>query len=80
MPRQEQYEAVLKAAPQDIAVVRLVADFYRRTGKPQPAEALLQKHPRRQDAGQANRTWLGPAGNSPRFLAAAASTPTFRKP
>lgn len=39
---QEQYEVMLKAAPQDIATVRLVVDFYTRSGRSQSAEALLQ--------------------------------------
>jgi predicted Zn-dependent protease len=38
-----EYEAALKAAPQDMITVRTVADFYRRAGKLLPAEALLQK-------------------------------------
>ena len=39
---QEQYEAMLKAVPQDMAVARLAVDFYRRTNRAEPAEALLQ--------------------------------------
>jgi cellulose synthase operon protein C len=40
---QEQYEAALKASPQDIEVVRTVADFYRRAQKLPAAEALLRQ-------------------------------------
>jgi len=40
---QEKYEAALADAPQDPFVVRSVADFYCRTGKPLPAEALLRR-------------------------------------
>jgi cellulose synthase operon protein C len=39
---QEQYEAMLKAEPQNIGIVRRVIDFYRRAGKRGPAQALLQ--------------------------------------
>lgn len=39
----KKYEAALKAAPKDVAVVRAVADFYRRTGKAALAETELQK-------------------------------------
>ncbi|MBN1394472.1 MAG: tetratricopeptide repeat protein [Pirellulales bacterium] len=37
------YEAALEAAPEDIQVVREVAEFYLRHGKMQSAEALLQR-------------------------------------
>ena len=40
---EKQYEAALEAAPQDIAVARVVANFYARTGKLQSSEALLQR-------------------------------------
>ena len=40
---EEKYEAALAADPQDPFVVRSVADFYCRTGKPVPAEALLRR-------------------------------------
>ena len=40
---QEKYEAALDAAPQDPSMVRAVADFYYRTGKVGPAEALLRQ-------------------------------------
>ena len=40
---QKEYEAALEAAPKDVAVLRAVAEFYERSGKSQPAEALLQK-------------------------------------
>jgi tetratricopeptide (TPR) repeat protein len=39
----KKYDAALAAAPQNVAVVRIVADFYRRTEKFAPAEGLLQK-------------------------------------
>ena len=37
------YKAALEAAPQDVAVIRTVADFYGRAGKPQLAEAMLRR-------------------------------------
>ena len=37
------YEAALAASPQDILVLRAVADFYCRVGKAVPAEALLRR-------------------------------------
>lgn len=40
---EKQYEAALEAAPQDIAVAQVVANFYARTGKLQSSEALLQR-------------------------------------
>ena len=40
---EEKYQAALSAAPDDPAVVRSVADFYCRRGKPIPAEALLRR-------------------------------------
>lgn len=40
---QLRYESALKTSPQDVAIVRTVADFYRRTGKMSLAEAELQK-------------------------------------
>jgi cellulose synthase operon protein C len=40
---QEQYEQALRAAPQDITVLRAVGDFYRRTGKLLLAETALLK-------------------------------------
>ena len=40
---EKQYEAALEAAPQDIAVTRVVANFYARTSKLQSSEALLQR-------------------------------------
>ena len=40
---QEQYEAALKAAPDNPAVIRSVTEFYWRTGKPQQADAQLER-------------------------------------
>ena len=40
---EKKYEAALAASPQDINVVRTVADFYQRTGKLVSAEALLRR-------------------------------------
>lgn len=40
---EEKYEAALAAAPQDPRIVRFVADFYCRSSKPVPAEALLRR-------------------------------------
>jgi tetratricopeptide (TPR) repeat protein len=40
---EQKYQAALNAAPDDPLVVRGVADFYYRNGKPVPAEALLRK-------------------------------------
>lgn len=39
---QEEYEAMLKASPQDMALVRRAVDFYNRVKKPKPATELLQ--------------------------------------
>jgi tetratricopeptide (TPR) repeat protein len=39
---QRWYEEMLKKAPQDIAVVRKLIEFYRHAGKPEPAKILLQ--------------------------------------
>ena len=39
----EEYQAALAAKPNDSLVVRSVASFYYRTGKPVPAEALLRR-------------------------------------
>jgi cellulose synthase operon protein C len=40
---QKEFEAALAAAPQNIAVIRAAVEFYSRTGKFKPAEALLQQ-------------------------------------
>jgi cellulose synthase operon protein C len=40
---QEQYETALEAAPDNPAVVRAVVEFYWRTGRPQQADAQLQR-------------------------------------
>ena len=40
---QQKYESALATSPEDTAVLRPVADFYCRTGKTVPAEALLRK-------------------------------------
>ena len=71
---EEQYNIMLKAAPQDIAVARLVADFYSRTRKWQPAEALLRGIlDGKMQAGEVDVTWarrelakiLGSSGKYP---------------
>lgn len=40
---QEKYETALAAAPENPQTIRLVAEFYRRTGRSADAEALLRK-------------------------------------
>lgn len=40
---QLRYESALKTSPHDVAVIRTIADFYRRNGKVSLAEAELQK-------------------------------------
>ena len=53
---------MLKASPQDIAVVRSVVDFYRRIGKLPPAEALLRKILDGKMQAKRRRHGLGPTG------------------
>ena len=52
------YEAALAASPQDVLVLRSVADFYCRVGKAVPAEALLRRIvDGKVQAGDADMIW-----------------------
>ena len=52
------YEAALAASPQDVLVLRAVADFYCRVGKAVPAEALLRRIvDGKVQAGDADMIW-----------------------
>ena len=55
---QERYEEALAADPDNAVVVRYVADFYLRNGKPLPAETLLKRiMDGKIEASEADRRW-----------------------